>query len=59
MSKALTLIGVTMLAAGVTLPYAVGTAIPPIGYNILQLGGIGIAIIGYAIGVIGKRNKSS
>lgn len=39
-------VGLAMLAAGLLLPMLVGSAISPTGYNILQLGGIGLAIVG-------------
>lgn len=47
MLKLLTTIAAAMLAAGVVLPYAVGTALPSLAYNILQIGGLaGLIVFG-------------
>jgi hypothetical protein len=48
-------IGALMLAAGFTLPYLVGGAISPTGYNILQIGGIVLALLGLVVRARGKR----
>lgn len=58
MGKAITTVGVTMLAIGLVLPFLVGPAIPPLGYNILQLGGIGVAVVGVVIGKSAKKSDS-
>lgn len=43
-------IGALMLAAGFTLPYFVESgSISPTGYNILQIGGLVVAIVGYVV----------
>ncbi len=48
-------IGALMLAAGFTFPFFVGTAIPPMGYNVLQIGGIALALVGFAVRAFGKK----
>lgn len=47
-------VGALMLAAGVTLPFVAGTSIPPVGYNVLQVGGIALALIGFVVRAFGK-----
>lgn len=42
-------IGAVMLAAGFILPFVAGTAIPPMGYNVLQIGGIVLLIVGFVV----------
>lgn len=39
-------VGLLMMAAGFVLPFVVGEAIPPSVYNVLQIGGIGVTIVG-------------
>jgi preprotein translocase subunit SecY len=41
------LTGALMLVIGCVGPFVVGTMIPPLGYTILQLGGIGLCIFGW------------
>ena len=48
-------IGAAMFAAGAVFPFLVGRAIPPIGYNILQIGGIGFIILGIILRMIGRK----
>jgi hypothetical protein len=48
-------VGMAMLAIGLVLPYIVGTAIPPAGYNFLQLGGLAVALVGFVIRAFGKN----
>ena len=48
-------VGAFMLAAGFTLPYFVGGSISPLGYNVLQIGGFALAIVGY---IVRKRGKA-
>jgi hypothetical protein len=48
-------IGALMLAAGFTFPFFVGAAIPPMGYNVLQFGGIALALVGFVVRAIGKK----
>lgn len=50
--------GVAMLALGLTLPFVVGTRIPPVGYNVLQVGGIALALVGFAARAVAKRTKA-
>jgi hypothetical protein len=50
-------IGALMLAAGFTLPYFVGSGtISPLVYNLLQIGGIVLALVGY---IVRRRGKAS
>jgi hypothetical protein len=49
--------GVAMFAAGIVLPFLVGTLIPPVGYNILELGGPAVALIGGLMVVLGRKGK--
>ena len=51
-------IGTPMFAAGVTFPFLVGRAIPPAGYNILQVGGIGLVLLGIILRMIGRKAAS-
>ena len=48
-------IGALMLAAGFTFPFFVGTAIPPMGYNVLQIGGIALALVGFVVRAFAKK----
>ena len=48
-------IGALMLAAGFTFPFFVGTAIPPMGYNVLQIGGGALALVGFVVRAFGKK----
>ena len=48
-------IGVLMLAAGFTFPFFVGAAIPPMGYTVLQIGGIALAVVGFIVRALGKK----
>jgi hypothetical protein len=48
-------IGVLMLAAGFTFPFFLGSAIPPMGYNVLQIGGIALALVGLVVRAFGKK----
>ncbi len=47
-------IGLLMLVSGLVLPFVVGSALSPTVYNILQLGGIALAIVGAIVRVAGK-----
>jgi hypothetical protein len=47
-------VGAVMLAAGFTFPFIVGTAIPAAGYNVLQIGGIALVVIGFVMRALGK-----
>lgn len=49
-------VGAVMLAAGFTLPFIVGAGIPPGGYNVLQIGGIALVVIGFVVRAFGKRD---
>lgn len=57
MGQVVLTVGAVMLAAGFTLPFIIGTLIPPGGYNVLQLGGIALVVIGFVIRAFGKRDK--
>ena len=50
-------VGLAMLASGLALPFFVGTAIPPAGYNVLQIGGAVVAIAGGVIRALGKKQQ--
>jgi len=45
-----------MLVAGLLLPYLVGAAISPQGYNILQVGGLALAIVGLLLRRSGRKS---
>jgi hypothetical protein len=49
------MIGLLMLVAYVILVYIVGSVISPIGYNVLSLGGIGLALAGMVVSRLGKK----
>jgi hypothetical protein len=52
------LVGALMMATGFTLPYMVGGAISPAGYNVLQIGGIALALVGFLIRRAGAKTES-
>lgn len=54
-------IAAAMLASGVTLPFIVGSAISPLGYSVLQIGGLVGLAIGFPLRALGggKRRSSS
>ena len=49
-------VGLIMLVVGLVLPYLVGAAISPQGYNILQLGGLALAIVGMVLRRSGRKS---
>jgi hypothetical protein len=51
-------IGALMLAAGFTFPFFLASAIPPMGYNLLQIGGIVLALVGFVVRAFGKRKNT-
>jgi hypothetical protein len=48
-------VGVLMLAVGVTAPFVVGSALSPAMYNVLQIGGIVLAVVGWVVRQMAPR----
>jgi hypothetical protein len=55
--KTVATVGAAMLVLGLGLPFLVGTVIPPIGYSILQLGGIALLLIGLVVMALGGKGR--
>jgi len=49
------IIGLLMLVAYVIFIFSVGSAISPMGYNVLSLGGIGLALVGMVVRRLAKK----
>lgn len=52
------LAGALMLAAGFTLPYFVGPAIAPWGYDLLQIVGIVALIVGFRVRARNRKERA-